>query len=224
MSRRPDGTLHGTHYDKNCARCGTPFRTRKPQAKHCSRRCVNLARYDTIGRKTDTEPSRSRRVWIRDCDLCRAPFVARTDKTTLCPTCTRAPRSCRVFITDCAHCGRTFATRYTISTCSDECTEARRRDGKRAGKLRRRALQRSAFVANVSPRSVYERDGWRCHLCRKPINRNAQAPHPKAPTIDHVIPLAAGGTHEPANCRAAHFLCNARKSHRGGGEQLLLLA
>jgi len=48
-------------------------------------------------------------------------------------------------------------------------------------------------------------------------------PHPKAPTIDHVIPLAQGGTHEPLNCRAAHFLCNSLKSHQGHGDQMLLL-
>lgn len=95
---------------------------------------------------------------------------------------------------------------------------------KREAKHRRRAIKRNAFVANVSPQKVFERDGWKCHLCGKAINRKAVVPHPKAPTIDHVIPLASGGTHEPLNCRAAHFLCNSIKGDRGGGEQLLLVA
>jgi len=62
----------------------------------------------------------------------------------------------------------------------------------------------------------------RCHICNKAVKRDAVVPHPLAPTIDHVIPLAVGGTHEPLNCRCAHYICNARKGHRGG-EQLLLI-
>jgi 5-methylcytosine-specific restriction endonuclease McrA len=34
-------------------------------------------------------------------------------------------------------------------------------------------------------------------------------PHPKAPTIDHIIPLAHGGDDTRANVQLAHFLCNA---------------
>jgi len=49
----------------------------------------------------------------------------------------------------------------------------------------------------------------------KKVMRGAVVPHPLAPTIDHVVPLAAGGLHEPANVQLAHFLCNARKSDRG---------
>jgi hypothetical protein len=40
--------------------------------------------------------------------------------------------------------------------------------------------------------------------------------------MDHVIPLAKGGTHEPANVRCAHFLCNALKGDGAMGEQMLL--
>lgn len=35
-----------------------------------------------------------------------------------------------------------------------------------------------------------------------------------APTLDHIIPLAAGGTHEPSNCQCAHFSCNSAKGAR----------
>lgn len=34
-------------------------------------------------------------------------------------------------------------------------------------------------------------------------------PHPKAPTIDHIIPLAVGGDDTRANVQLAHFLCNS---------------
>jgi len=40
--------------------------------------------------------------------------------------------------------------------------------------------------------------------------------------LDHIIPIAAGGEHTPANLQLAHFLCNSIKRHLGGGEQLML--
>jgi 5-methylcytosine-specific restriction endonuclease McrA len=84
----------------------------------------------------------------------------------------------------------------------------------RAHSSRRDARKRGAFVADVSPEVIYERDQWQCHLCGGAIDKTAQVPHPLAPTIDHVIPLAKGGTHEPDNVAAAHFLCNATKGDR----------
>jgi 5-methylcytosine-specific restriction endonuclease McrA len=32
--------------------------------------------------------------------------------------------------------------------------------------------------------------------------------------MDHIVPFAAGGTHEPANVQLAHRVCNSRKGAR----------
>lgn len=118
----------------------------------------------------------------------------------------RAPR---LFVAgSCLRCGRGYvAEDYTgtAAYCSTTCL-------RRVSKQRYRARKRSAYVANVSPRRIYERDGWRCQLCRRPVRREAVVPHPLAPVIDHVLPLAQGGTHEPGNVQCAHFLCNSVKS------------
>jgi hypothetical protein len=132
-------------------------------------------------------------------------------------------RSCRIFARDCQVCSQPFTSRFTIATCSAACAETKRLDDKREAKHRHRARKRSAFVAPVVRREVYERDGWRCQLCGRAVKRDADVPHPMAPTLDHIIPLAAGGTHEPTNVQTAHFLCNATKGARGGG-QLRLIA
>jgi 5-methylcytosine-specific restriction endonuclease McrA len=87
----------------------------------------------------------------------------------------------------------------------------------------RRARKRGAFVANVSRLAIFERDGWVCQLCKEPLDREAQAPAPLSPTIDHIVPLAVGGTHEPRNVQAAHFICNSVKGHRGHGSDQLRL-
>lgn len=87
---------------------------------------------------------------------------------------------------------------------------------------RRRAREHNAYVKPVDRKQVFALDGYVCHLCGKGCDKTKTVPHHQAPTVDHVIPLAAGGTHEPANCRTAHFICNARKSNGGGGEQFAL--
>lgn len=66
------------------------------------------------------------------------------------------------------------------------------------------------------------RDRHQCGLCRKRVAMTKQVPHPKAPTIDHVLPLAHGGEDVRANVQLAHFECNWRKRDRGT-QQLALI-
>ncbi|MFI5992496.1 HNH endonuclease [Streptomyces sp. NPDC051362] len=87
-----------------------------------------------------------------------------------------------------------------------------RRCGRRAAKDRRRALERDAFVEHVSRPEVYERDQWTCQLCGEAVLRYEVVPHPQAPTLDHIVALAQGGTHESANVQLAHFYCNTIKN------------
>lgn len=122
----------------------------------------------------------------------------------------------------CCVCGAVFATPYTVSTCSSTCAKIKRRVDKREAEHRHRARKRGAFVSPVVRQDIHERDRWRCQICRKQVRRDLVVPHPRAPTLDHIIPLAEGGTHEPANVWTACFLCNATKGNRGGGEQLPL--
>ncbi len=56
---------------------------------------------------------------------------------------------------------------------------------------------------------VFARDGWVCQLCGEPTDRKVKWPHPMYPTIDHIIPVSKGGTHEESNLQCAHAQCNA---------------
>lgn len=94
--------------------------------------------------------------------------------------------------------------------CSRRCAE---RSGRRVGKARRRARLKDARGTElVFRRKVFERDDWLCRLCLKPVNREAEVPHPLAATLDHVVPLSLGGEHVYSNIQCAHFLCNSVKS------------
>ena len=84
-------------------------------------------------------------------------------------------------------------------------------------------MKKDAFVENVSPELVMERDGWMCGICGERIPKSAKYPDPLSPSLDHIVPLSSGGEHSMKNVQAAHFLCNSRKKDRGGGEQLALI-
>lgn len=96
------------------------------------------------------------------------------------------------------------------------------RAGRRRARAVRRVRERHAYVADVWRIRIFERDKWICKLCHEPVARSEAVPHWWAPTLDHIIALSKGGTHEPANVQCAHFLCNSLKSDGEGGEQLLL--
>lgn len=155
------------------------------------------------------------------CGGCVGPFRARVyrakhkrvyrrvTKTRLVCRLTDRPKP-RVFVAGfCPACGVSFvALAWTGARfCSPECSKRADRQTRRD---RRRAAQGPERVFRWK---VFERDDWICRLCLKPVKRDAVVPHPKAPTVDHILPLALGGAHVYENVQCAHFICNSRKSH-----------
>lgn len=124
----------------------------------------------------------------------------------------QAPRTFKAG--NCAVCSTPFLCLYGSRTCSEPCQQVWLRSAKHEAKHRRRARERNAYVAPVIRHIIYARDNHTCQLCGEPIDMNANAPHPRSPSIDHIIPLARGGTHEPGNVQAAHFLCNSLKGDK----------
>lgn len=118
-------------------------------------------------------------------------------------------------------CGNQFTRckqQTALKVCSAECrkvTEAaknRRKNSKRKGA---RIGQRYTLA------DVVARDGNRCHLCGKVVNLRLSGTDRLGPTVDHLVPIAAGGKDELANVRLAHRSCNCGRGV-GGDVQLLL--
>jgi len=93
---------------------------------------------------------------------------------------------------------------------------ARRKDGRRqradikvCADCRRR-MGRS----RVNVPFVYHRDGPRCGICGDDVDvtirRGADAV--RCASVDHIVPLARGGTDDPSNLQLAHLGCNQRKA------------
>lgn len=61
---------------------------------------------------------------------------------------------------------------------------------------------------------VFERDGWRCQLCGRPVMRIVTGYNPRMATVDHIVPLSRGGPHTIDNCQTACMMCNATKQDK----------
>jgi len=211
--------------ERRCCGCERTFspnpRERNPR-RWCSERC-------RIAHRRATDPQYDARV--------RAKARERSARR---PKVAHPPRAC-------AWCGSDFTpSRVDNTYCSDRCkrkvykarhpesvaAEQRRYrerygnpeygEARRSADARRRARKRGARVETFHRADLAARDGWRCGLCSKPIDPDLAWPHPKSPSVDHVVPLAMGGEHSLANAQLAHLVCNTRKGTKAAGEQLRL--
>jgi hypothetical protein len=174
-------------YRITCVQCEAEAVVTKADATYCSHACFYDARYGVGRAPSITRLDRARRKLERAAEgkAGRIVWVA--------GSCTR--------------CGTSFTRRRSgvgVQHCSRTCQL-------RDKAARRRALEAGAAVGSVSRWRVHERDGWTCHICGDPVDRDAVAPDLAAPVLDHVIPLARGGSHSEANLKTAHFYCNSVK-------------
>ena len=75
---------------------------------------------------------------------------------------------------------------------------------------RRRARQ-GAPLAAINRLEVFNRDGWVCQICGRPVNRELEWPDSMSASLDHIEPLFVGGAHTKDNVQLAHLVCNLRK-------------
>ena len=201
---------------RQCEACGKTYQTTRPAGRACSLTCRWFISPQTV--------KSSQLAW-HQCRSCLR-WLARPGQRHCSAACRERPPAAKAkrrrwVMGVCTRCGSDFvAVDYTFDprclphTCSVLCA-------RREANARRRVRKHDAYVAPVYRQRIFERDRWRCQLCGKKVRRTAKVPHPLAPVIDHIVPLARGGTHEPKNVQCAHYLCNAIKSD-GGTDQLLL--
>jgi len=115
----------------------------------------------------------------------------------------------------CQDCGIRYCPLYGayMRDVCPNCVEARARSANRVARVRRKALQRGVTVESVNPLVVFERDMWACYLCGGAAPQVLRGTlYDDAPELEHVVPLAKGGSHSYANTRCAHRRCNREKS------------
>lgn len=87
-----------------------------------------------------------------------------------------------------------------------------RNPGKRQEYVRiRRAREVSAAVGAVDLAALWDASAGLCGICREALDPNRKHPDPLSRSVDHIVPLSRGGTHEQSNLQWAHLVCNIRK-------------
>jgi len=76
----------------------------------------------------------------------------------------------------------------------------------------RRVATTGAESEQILTSVLLERDGTRCSLCPEEIDFELKWPHPGSKSLDHITPVAAGGSHTYDNVALAHLVCNISKN------------
>jgi 5-methylcytosine-specific restriction endonuclease McrA len=69
---------------------------------------------------------------------------------------------------------------------------------------RRARLKGAGRIEKINRIAVFERDGGVCGICNSPVPREKFE-------VDHIRPIARGGTHSWDNVQLAHPSCNRKK-------------
>ena len=208
--------------DYVCCGCTQTFRPKKHgYTKYCSRHCFFAQK------KARAEANAKRKKIKRNLEAILAPlrairetaykgcskkFVTNTRRKYCSSSCRPVPAyKLKRLSFKCAECGSTKAqTIRWIKFCSKRCGD---RYGRRATKQRKRALLASVTVENVDPFAVFHRDGWKCQIChRRTPKRLRGTSQPRAPELDHIVPLSKGGDHSYSNTQCACRECNGKKN------------
>lgn len=201
---------HQKKHQATCSVCGRQWMSERPGRKLCSDACrsVEYTRRGIRPPHWDRRSAGGSRPWSR----------ATRAKWKLAKAA-RGSSGNRWVAGWCERCGKDFVSALGTDLaryCSNACK-------RRARSSRRRARERGAYSERYARHQIFERDGWRCHICKRLTLKAEVVPHPRAPVLDHLVPLARGGSDTAANVATACFLCNSVKRDCGGGEQLALI-
>lgn len=123
----------------------------------------------------------------------------------------------------CATCGNEFPSKQnTAKYCGLKCMAAALREGHDKDRTKRikwaaeRAMKAGVEFERFDPFEIFERDGWSCYICGDPTPKELRGTrHPKAPELEHRVPISKGGSHTRDNVACACRRCNWEK---GTGE------
>lgn len=201
-----------------CRYCGTEFTQpakKGRRRRYCQERCRSRSaqsqvKPETIARLTAASVLRQRERLLAakpPCIYCGGPVPLKSQSVCAARACVRKRNNA---------CNQRLRDRYRA-----EHGRPYRPDSVYAAIYRRKALARGApVVETFTRREIFERDGWVCGMCGWEIDPEAKHPDPRSASLDHIHPLALGGSHTRGNVRLACLACNLS----AGGEVLSELA
>jgi hypothetical protein len=224
----------------SCKWCGCTFVRENKRKGYCSRSCGRQA---ALKEKRGGMPVPVSDGWIshlqwrarqqecsvcgmwslrarctRECEREHARRLALTPTRCVCKTCGKL--FAREFYQHAQMCGE---CRRVVAVATRRRTKARHRK-KYGTSNRKRARKFGVPYEPINRLRVYERDNWLCGICGKKTQPSRKAPHPRSPSLDHIVPMSKGGGHVLSNVQCACFECNWKKSDKFCGQLRLAMA
>lgn len=207
--------------------CGKESAPSRPYMKFSeARMCVDCRKthWRVKDRKRRGKPAIPDLDFQPPCEGCGAELIRTSSRPKrLCDDCKAKSWTKRPGYGKCAGCSRDREPerRSQGFRLCQECADERRRASNRRKNVRRRAARRLSSD-HFTMAHIGERDGWRCHLCHRKVNRKLSGMHPDGPTIDHLVPLSFGGEDTLDNVALAHRKCNLERNNSGPAQLRLL--
>lgn len=231
--RRSVGNGHGTttsyHYGCRCAECRRAVAVRNKAYAHRRREMDGVAPSTRYRRKARGVPVESQFCSVCGdelkmskhlegvnpaCKPCRQKTPAwlinglpgprqRRARARLAKAAAGRPSTGRVFTQGaCNWCGEQFMSSGGSFFCSQGCRTSYRYSN--SGSL-------SFKISPLERQAIYERDGWVCQLCNRPVDPDLGHREPWSASLDHVVPqsLMLVPDHSAQNLRLSHRLCNS---------------
>lgn len=236
-----------------CVVCGKAFQKKRGsrnQGLCCSRTCGwRLIHLRGVERRAERQRARAEQGGHQKvCIQCGTLFIAKRGNAKLCSVaCRRAKQLLDGFVYSrtkqarcreqsgkmCQECGSALIVgSHRATYCSDACfrqskRRLRRKNGSNKG-CGPHAHRAKCFGGerdwSIKNEAIFIRDGWRCRLCGRVTPKRLRGScDPKAPEVDHIVPLSRGGGHVWHNVQCACRQCNSRKGAKTRGQLRLAI-
>lgn len=152
-------------------------------------------------------------VYVHTCRECDNYYLTNTNiKTYYCSSKCRSISKRKPLIQKrCKECGKHFSTTKNNQVfCNNNCCD-------KYGHRQKEVIRRNKIISNgrvdwdISIKRLLKRDGVDCYLCNRSMKPNVDKNDALYPSIEHVKPIAKGGTHTWDNVKLAHRKCNWEK-------------
>ncbi len=180
---------------RQCETCGTAFIPRARQlamgqGRYCSQRC-NSAGLGALNRPEIKVKAKDGHRLLREQGLFKINRGADNPKWL------GGPEALKLRNREKWHTqgGKEKLRAYRAANPDKQREYKARRDGRKVGTLPRGTIKKIGRLQS-----------WRCAICRIDVRRRFH--------MDHIVPLARGGTHEPRNLQLLCPPCNLSKSSR----------
>lgn len=193
------------------------------QSEFCRLHEINLGTFRTRIKNGETVEEAISQTLKKICPVCEKEFDGKHSEKYCSKTCARRAGHHRGTSGDgkykpledktCVICGKQFKSiRDDAKTCSIECR--RQRDHINRNSRYKGLKEKGLFDESVTLKNVFKKYEGKCQCCGKLLSFDTGVTENDYPSIDHVIPLSRGGSHQWENVQLLCRKCNILKSNK----------